>query len=956
MFPLELINQFALGNGSVFVGAGLSMGAGLPSWAKLVEPLTQALAQEIEEREPRSPSDFEQWHRSLPDIAQYYENISGRPALLGHAMRTLGGRKTTPTEIHEKLINLPVQRIFTTNFDTLLETAFREHDISFQKIITHQQLALMDSSSGKLLVKLHGDLESPETLVITSNDYENYFSRHPGIANLLGMDLHTRTVLFLGYSFNDHNLRMILSQVSREAGDLRRRLFTVQFNAGLLEQREFNRRGIEVINLQADLGRATEALDNWLEELMRRVRESPLRQLTTLQLFTAIGFINGNLPSRSGEFLGREAEFARVRKGLESRYPLVSIKGFAGVGKTSLAIQVGWACSLDRSKFATGAVIFEYIVWISAEGKPDQKRWLDDVLNAIAITTNSPGITQREREEKEKQIQKILESYKTLIILDNFEVMEDDPELIEWLERIPYPSKILVTTREGRPELEPIAAWTVYLKGLELPQAVELLRRQSSLEGMTDRNLRDLALATDGNPQVMKLAVGLAQDGMADPEEFIKQLDDPDKNPHEVFEKLFLGSWKRLLEPARQILRVTPLFGVHSISKEALRAAAGLAPDDFSQGSYQCLKFGLLEEYNSRYVIHPMTRAFARHRLNTHKTLKQEARRRCTEYFLEFVRDRVKRPQPEPPYWNALVRVEMVEALNPEWPSIQQVLTWADEDGQDENLVELVMLLVHYMDTQFFNLERLEYVKKAIAALQRLALQKEALPCKEQEALLRIDALGWTYVEVLELDRARAEICQGLKTAQYFKIAQRDDLCALGRAWGARVEVEDKEKDFVKAGRLIDEARAIECSPWIRFRVNMAAGDIALKKGGWQNAEDALHFYQRAAREAESYGGEGYGYQTMPRIGLAHLELGQIKDAEQNFVELSGLEQIPIGKLYAEYGLALVELRRGNQEEAQAMLSDVKAKLSRRTKSNLNLLLRLIEDQEARMQARKEPA
>ncbi|HEX3126691.1 MAG TPA: hypothetical protein VH394_05120, partial [Thermoanaerobaculia bacterium] len=178
-----------------------------------------------------------------------------------------------------------------------------------------------------------------------------------------------------------------------------------------------------------------------------------------------------------------------------------------------------------------------------------------------------------------------------------------------------------------------------------------------------------------------------------------------------------------------------------------------------------------------------------------------------------------------------------------------------------------------------------------------------------------------------------------------FEMARGDDLRALGLAWRARVRVE--RKHFERADELIRDALAIPCSPWILFRVNMAAGDISLKRGDQDGARAALGFYQRAAQEADSYGGEGYGYQIGPRIGLAYLGMGDIDEAESKFRELSGLEQIPIGKLYAEYGLALVARERGHLPEARLMLSDVRSKIYRYTTSNL--LLRLIEEQELRM-------
>ncbi|HEV7519206.1 MAG TPA: SIR2 family protein [Thermoanaerobaculia bacterium] len=924
----QLISQFARGNGTVFVGAGLSVGAGLPGWADLVEPLAQ---------EVRSPEGS-----SFPDVAQYFVNLKDRPTLVARIKKVLKGR--SPTEIHKALIKLPVPRIFTTNFDNLLEAAFDDQHLSYGTIVIDQDLGLMDSTE-KSIVKLHGDLGRPESWVLTSEDYDNYFSNHPGIANLLGMDLHSRTVLFLGYSFNDVNLRMILSQVKRVAGRFMKNLFAVQFNPTPLEERELNRRGVRVIGLKAKANQFNRALQEWLEGFSRRVRESPELHPVARQLFP-IHFINCNLPPHSGGLLGRTTELARTMEGLRLRYHLIAINGFAGVGKTSLAIEVGHNCCLDHDPSVADPVVYEYVVWVSAKYKPDQKRWLDDVLNAIAITTSNPAITQlpvkaskkkkKERDkEKEEQVRKLLQSYKILIIIDNFDTM-DDPELIEWLERLPYPSRAIVTSR-SRPEH--VAAWTVDLEGLDAPAAITLLRQHAAPIHLEEQTLRDLARVTEGNPQAMKLALGLVQGGLADFEQIIQQLDNPGTGPERIFPELFAGSWEQLSGPAQKILLVTPLFvGVSSIHRAALQAAAGLPDPEFEQGRDQCLRFGLLEDDHvpQRYLVHPLTRAFARDQWVAQPAWEQEARRRWVEYFRELVRERVVRPHPEPPYWNALVSHGMV-GLDPEWPSIQQVMAWADASKQDEVLVELVMLLVHYMDSRFLNLERLEYVEKAVAALRRMGR-------KEEEALLRIDALGWTYVEVLQLEEARQQILRGLE------MAQGEDLRALGLAWRARVRVE--KRNFKEADEWIEQAMAVKCSAWIRFRVNMAAGDIKLKRGDRESSRAALELYQRAVEETLHYGGEGSGYQIGPRIGLAFLGMGQIEEAERKFKELSGLEQIPIGKLYAEYGLALVARERGYLPEARVMLNDVKAKLSRRTRSNL--LLRLIEEQEARMQGSPE--
>ena len=105
-----------------------------------------------------------------------------------------------------------------------------------------------------------------------------------------------------------------------------------------------------------------------------------------------------NLPPRYGDFLGREADLLRVLEGLASRWPLISVEGIGGVGKTTLAIETARRC-LPGDKPAI-SVPFEAVIWISAKDRPAQKRWLDEVLEAIARVLDFPYITQLSMGEK----------------------------------------------------------------------------------------------------------------------------------------------------------------------------------------------------------------------------------------------------------------------------------------------------------------------------------------------------------------------------------------------------------------------------------------------------------------------------------------------------------------------------------------------------------------------------
>lgn len=656
-----------------------------------------------------------------------------------------------------------------------------------------------------------------------------------------------------------------------------------------------------------------------------------------------------NLPPRIfGELLGRKADLDRVMRALESRYPLITIEGFAGVGKTSLAIEAGYACLPMSEKKRAETITFHYVVWVSALYKPGQERWMDEVLNAIARVMDFFAITQlppQQIEEKKVRVDELLRGRRVLVIVDNFETIKD-PDLVAWIEKVPEPSKVLVTSRWRQFSM----SLPVDLEGLADNDALNLIRQHARTLGLDfitekdDEELLPLVRNTGGNPQVIVMALGAIKGGAASLEEVIKGLHTnyKDKNINKVFQYLFSNSWKGITEGAQKVLLVVPLFvGAGSIRKDALRAASGLSEKyEFDQALSQLVEFKLLQvNYKeSRYIAHPMTRAFARSKLNQRRKFETGARDRWSKYFLEFVRSNIVREKPAQRYWNALVSDKM-EAIDAEWPSIHEVMKWADQNEQDELLLELVMLLVHYMDSRFTNLERLTYVRKAVEAAGRMGLS-------EDEALLRLDALGWTCVEEYRLDEAYEEIIHGFNIAE--ELSDRSDsatdMVALGFAWRARVRIEQGRSG--EASELIKEALAIKCSPWIKSRVYMAAGDIAMKQ---DESRKALGFYEEAARNIDEYGGEGHGYQIDPRIGLAYLSTGNLDEAEEKFLALRANDNIPIGKLYGDYGLALVAYQRNQKEEARRLAHETREALSRRTTSNLLLKMinKLFEDIEA---------
>jgi hypothetical protein len=159
--PEELVEAFVRNDGSLFVGAGVSMGAGLPSWAELIEPLRSR----IKDCPPLA---------SLTEIAQLFEEQNGRRYLIDRIKAALHRPEIRPTAVHRALVSLPVTRIFTTNLDRLLETELDAQGVPYQQVVDSFAIALLTSSERQIF-KVHGDLSNPKSIIITENDYARVF-------------------------------------------------------------------------------------------------------------------------------------------------------------------------------------------------------------------------------------------------------------------------------------------------------------------------------------------------------------------------------------------------------------------------------------------------------------------------------------------------------------------------------------------------------------------------------------------------------------------------------------------------------------------------------------------------------------------------------------------------------------------------------------------------------------
>lgn len=253
----------------LYAGAGFSLEATLPDGRRLPTGagLGHRLALDLHRDgiladEPKPDETFD-----FAELADDYETRFGRHRLVELLTEIFGADGLKPGEAHRLAVRFfPV--IITTNYDALFEDAVREQSRRPVVIRRDAQLSLSGASGRTTVVKLHGDLEAPERIVISKTDY-NSKPISEGLRAWLTTTLTQKTVLFVGSGLADPDLQEVYFEVLERLGRLKPRAFLVTpFPAADSRERprwELHRKRWE--------GRSVSLVDGWAGDFLRAVSE-----------------------------------------------------------------------------------------------------------------------------------------------------------------------------------------------------------------------------------------------------------------------------------------------------------------------------------------------------------------------------------------------------------------------------------------------------------------------------------------------------------------------------------------------------------------------------------------------------------------------------------------------------------------------------------------------------------
>lgn len=547
--------------------------------------------------------------------------------------------------------------------------------------------------------------------------------------------------------------------------------------------------------------------------------------------------VYSNLPRRNPSFGGRENDMAELLRRLspESRAAVIVIYGLGGIGKTTLATEAGHAC-LPAGEANLGSP-YDAVVFISAR---DRTLTLTDVLDEIGRVLEYPAILRQAPAEKMPLVLEVLGRFQVLLIIDNFETIEDPalPRFI--LEGVPAPSKVVITTRDYHPTLWP-GTWPIQLQGLHDAEALQLVRewaqeyQAEAILKASEAELEQLLQATEGNPHALLTALGLIANQKRPLATVLRDLW---AGRGRIFDYIFSQGWNVLSEDARHVLMVMPFF-VESASHEALGVAAGVEGYFLDRAVGQLVEMSLLEvndvlESQRCYRVHPLTLAFAGAKLSESPEWEREARERWSDFFIQYVE-----LYGDDDFGDS---IRYREELRNEIKNIRSAIEWGFEH-KPEKAVRLVERITTFLLDEGEWPERLDLCRRALTVAQT--------PDSKAGLLTRV---GWSYFVQGDYEPARQAQDEGIEIARQHGLYKRlvQLLHDSGRRYSKQGEHSRADRFYVEALELaksIGDEFSIREAKYFRVKGAYIGGDYQQAK---RSFPELLKMFEGEPRQALS--------------------------------------------------------------------------------------------------------
>lgn len=476
-----------------FVGAGLSRNAKImnnipvPDWDGLGEKFANLLT---DKKNYSTPTEF---------ISEY-EKLNGKTFMIKYLYEFLNIKNIRPGDAHKAFNQFPAKTIITTNFDNLIEKSF-EDDTNYLKIYESKDFQFTDPEKVNI-IKLHGDFDKKDSIVITASDYEKV-GNNSLYRNNIKHIIITNHVFYICYSYRDPDLQSVIDQLNSDLDPLGVTMFGLLINPNKSDIQHFvDNKIIPIVLCDPDRSRG-DVLTDFFNQINQYVTAELEKHVKNDKQVITISEDPDRFVKKDTMLIGRTNEVIELTKLIQGN-KIVSIIGEGGVGKTLLVFEV------LRD-------LHDYTVFSFYINEPSYS----------AIMTQLYSDLKPEISSEDGIRQKLAQMKNVIIFLDNFEIISNlwDQKITDEINKIYQfllsfpPNVTLLMASRNRKNIS--GEVSLILAGLSVEEGTALFLKlttniQITMSTEFTKYLHKMVAEIRGLPLGIKLIAGAYQGGGID--------------------------------------------------------------------------------------------------------------------------------------------------------------------------------------------------------------------------------------------------------------------------------------------------------------------------------------------------------------------------------------------------------------------------------------------------------
>jgi hypothetical protein len=279
-----LIKELSARRCIIFLGAGASAGCvpthgskRPPKWGDLLTNLIAKIRNHDDEK--RLATKLIAEFKYL-DAAEVILSSLNRADYVDAMRNIFEQPRYQPSDIHQAVLKIDPKIVITTNYDTVYDLYCRQGIARDGYNIfkyTDSHLVSQLRSPIRCVIKAHGCITDPDTMVLTRSEYFNARQKSPHFFKVLDALFLTHTILFVGYSLTDPDIQITLENANITAPSSHRHYFVTESGAAPALKRAWEKTyNVEVLEFpEGDFKILNESLDALASRVLEYRRDNP---------------------------------------------------------------------------------------------------------------------------------------------------------------------------------------------------------------------------------------------------------------------------------------------------------------------------------------------------------------------------------------------------------------------------------------------------------------------------------------------------------------------------------------------------------------------------------------------------------------------------------------------------------------------------------------------------------